>query len=61
MGWQFIFTCLQEKKRYDIINVKDQAEHWKRNYNREHKQVIIFVDEVVKIESMKLKGTCITI
>ena len=43
------------------LNVKDQAEHWKRNYNREHKQVVTFVDEVVKIESMKLKGTCITI
>ena len=43
------------------LNIKDQAEHWKRNYNRKHKQVVTFVDEVVKIESMKLKGSCITI
>ena len=43
------------------LNIKDQAEHWKRNYNRKHKQVITFVDEVVKIESMKLKGSCINI
>ena len=41
------------------LNVQDQAEHWKKNYNREHKQVVTFVDEVVKIESKNLKGTYI--
>ena len=39
------------------LNVQHQAEHWKRNYNREHKQVVVFVDEVVNIESMNSKGT----
>ena len=40
------------------LSVQDQAEHWKKNYNREHKQVVAFVDEVVKIESKNLKDSC---
>lgn len=41
------------------LNVQDQAEHWRKNYNRENKEVETFVAGVVDMDSLNLGGNFI--